>query len=368
MKKILLTIFLIFLLTNNLAFAKSIKPDAEEGNIQLFFLSPLKQKKPKNECKNSACKALLHSINNTKESIDFAIYGINNQDKIFNALVKAQRRGVKVRWVTDLNEKNRNIYYDTYALMHKIPTYNTDYDSIESKNIPDYEYKLDYQGALMHNKFFIFDNQKVFTGSTNISSYCLTGYNSNVAILIDSPIVASVYKQEFEQMYNGKFHNEKSAISNNENIKFDNVDISIYFSPINKATVEQIIPLIKKSESYIYIPAFYLTRKSIVYELIEAYKRGVEVKIIVDETSVKGKYVDIDFMKKNNLRVKVENWPGKMHMKSMIIDDEILVIGSMNFTKQGERMNDENCLVIKNAPILTKKYKEHFLELWNSIK
>ena len=52
----------------------------------------------------------------------------------------------------------------------------------------------------------------------------------------------------------------------------------------------------------------------------------------------------------------------------MIIDDEKLVIGSMNFTKQGERMNDENCLIIKNAPILTKKYKEHFLELWNSIK
>ena len=54
--------------------------------------------------------------------------------------------------------------------MHKILTYNTDYDSIESKFVPDYKYKLDYQGALMHNKFFIFDNQKVFTGSTNISS------------------------------------------------------------------------------------------------------------------------------------------------------------------------------------------------------
>ena len=48
----------------------------------------------------------------------------------------------------------------------------------------------------------------------------------------------------------------------------------------------------------------------------------------------------------NNLELKVENWAGKMHMKSIIIDDESLVIGSMNFTKQGENVNDENSLII----------------------
>ena len=108
MKKILL-IFIILIMTVNTAFTKAIKPDAEENNIQIFFLSPLKQKKPKNECKNSACRVLLKNINEAQESIDFAIYGINNQDKIFNALLKAQKRGVNIRWVTDLNEKNRNI-------------------------------------------------------------------------------------------------------------------------------------------------------------------------------------------------------------------------------------------------------------------
>ena len=274
---------------------------------------------------------------------------------------------MKIRWVTDLNEKNRTIYYDTYELMHKIPTYNTDYLSQqkEAEKTANYEFP---QTAIMHNKFFIFDNKKVFTGSTNISSYCLTGYNSNISVLINSEQVANVYKQEFEQMFKGKFHNEKSPVLNNENIKLNDSTISIYFSPINKTTTEQIIPLIKNAKSYIYIPAFYLTRKSILYELIDAQKRGIEIKIIVDETSVSGKYVDIDFMKSNNLSVKVENWAGKMHMKSMIIDDEKLVIGSMNFTKQGENVNDENCIIIKNAPILTRKHKEHFLDLWNSIK
>ena len=361
MKKIFLTIFLIFMSIGG------VSSQTDESAIQLFFLNPLNQNKPQNKCKTTACKALLKNINKANETIDFASYGINDQDKIFNALVKAQNRGVKIRWVTDLNEKNRNIYYDTYALMHKIPTYNTDYFSQqkETERTKNYEFP---QTAIMHNKFFIFDNKNVFTGSTNISSYCLTGYNSNVAILINSNDVANIYKQEFEQMYNGKFHNEKSAISNNENIKVGDSTVSIYFSPVNKTTSEQIIPIIKSAKSYIYIPAFYLTRKSLIYELIDAKKRGIDIKIIVDESSVKGKYVDIDFMRNNKLDVKVENWAGKMHMKSMIIDDNTLIIGSMNFTKQGENINDENCLIIKKAPELAKKYKEHFFILWDSIK
>ena len=123
MKKICLTLFLFFVMV------LGVNAQANESAIQIFFLSPLKQKKPQNTCKTDACKVLLKNIKEAQDSIDFAIYGINEQDKIFNALVNAQKRGVKVRWVTDLNERKRNIYYDTYSLMHKIPTYKTDYFS-----------------------------------------------------------------------------------------------------------------------------------------------------------------------------------------------------------------------------------------------
>ena len=345
-----------------------LKPDVKEGHVELYFLSPLKQKNPENSCKSNACKALLYNIDHSTKSIDFAIYGISEQDKIFEALIQAQKRGVQVRWVTDITEHNENIYTDTYKLMKFITNVKNDYDSAESKNIPDYTYKLAYQGAIMHNKFFIFDNKKVFTGSANISSTCLSGFNSNVAVVIDSKEVAAVYKQEFEQMYSGKFHTDKKEVSNNENIKINNMILSAYFSPANKITTSKIIPIIRKARHYIYVPAFYLTHYFISKELIEAKKRGVDVKIIVDQTSVEGKYVNLSAFKKASIPVKVEDWPGKMHMKSMIIDDNILIIGSMNFTKQGEIKNDENTIIIENAPILTKSYKEHFLKLWDSIK
>ena len=198
-------------------YTKIVKPDAKDGNIELYFLSPLKQKSPQNECKSSACKALLYNIDNAKESIDFAIYGIAEQDRIFNALVNAQKRGVKIRWVTDLTENKENIYFDTYKLMELIPSFTTDYifHEKEFNNSTDPKYKFP-QTAIMHNKFFIFDNNIVFTGSTNISSSCLTGFNSNIVIVIRSNDIANIYKQEFKQMYSGKFHTDKTSILNNE--------------------------------------------------------------------------------------------------------------------------------------------------------
>ena len=346
---------------------KIAEPDAKEYNIQIFFLNPLIQKKPVNRCTSDACKALIYNINNAQESIDFAIYGIREQDAVFKALLKAKKRGVKIRWVTDLTEDGINIYDDTNKLMKKLPNYNTDFESQkeESERTKNYQFP---QTAIMHDKFFIFDNKSVFTGSTNISNTCLTGFNSNVAVLINDKRIAKVYKQEFEQMFAGKFHNQKSAVSNNENIKMGKMIVSVCFSPINKTITTQVIPLIQGAKEYIYVPAFYLTRRDIIDELINAKKRGVDVKIIVDETSVKGRYVNVNYIKEKGVDLKIEHWQGKMHMKSMIIDDKNLVIGSMNFTKQGETVNDENCLIIKNAPNLTTAYKAHFLELWNSIK
>ncbi len=348
-------------------FTKIAPADVTEGDIQLFFLSPLEQKRPVNKCVTNACKALVYNIDHAQESIDFAIYGIRKQDEVFAALVQAQQRGVKVRWVTDMNEKEQNIYSDTYKLMKYLPAYNTDFDAQKNEVDITTNFKIPHK-AIMHDKFFIFDNKKVFTGSTNISDTCLTGYNSNIAVLIDNSEVAKVFSQEFEQMYNGNFHNQKTAISDNENIQAGTSTVSVYFSPLNKTGTEQIIPLIQSAKDNIYVPVYYMTRSDIIDELIYAKQRGIDVKIIVDESSIKGQYVDIDYMKKNGVDVKIEHWRGMMHMKSIIIDNSTLIIGSMNFTKQGEQVNDENCLIIKNAPILTAAYKAHFLDLWNSIR
>ena len=56
----------------------------------------------------------------------------------------------------------------------------------------------------------------------------------------------------------------------------------------------------------------------------------------------------------------------KLCKKSIVIDDYISIIGSMNFSKSGQNNNDENVIIIKNASI-AKAYREHFEYLWNRI-
>ena len=52
-----------------------------------------------------------------------------------------------------------------------------------------------------------------------------------------------------------------------------------------------------------------------------------------------------------------------MHNKFAVIDDHILITGSFNWTPTAERNNEENLLIIKDAPIIAK-YRERFEYLW----
>lgn len=330
------------------------------GNINVYFIDFSNNTKPIDSCDTAACKSLLNEINQSKYSIDFAIYGINNQPAIFNALVNAQKRGVKTRWVSDFDSKSDNFYPDTQILMKKLNNYTTD-------NISNSISKSKREkNALMHNKFFVFDNKKVWTGSANITDTDFSNFNANYSILINSNRIAKIYHDEFEQLYAGSFHNAKLIGEKNKTNFGNDTKITVLFSPQDKIITSQILKLVDSSKQYIYIPIFYLTHKELAKHLINASKRGVDIKIITDATSAHGKYSIHKSLRNGGIKVKTENKAGKMHMKTIIIDDKYSIIGSMNLTKSGEYYNDENVLIIENKE-LTKYLKSTFLYMWDII-
>ena len=166
-------------------------------------------------------------------------------------------------------------------------------------------------------------------------------------------------------MYSGRFHQHKTPTPNNLNI-IGASKIRVYFSPQDKIITNAIIPLLNDAKRYIYIPVFVITHKEFNQALINAKNRGVEIKIIVDATSAGSTYSSVKNLRANKIPVKAENRAGKMHMKSIIIDDKYVITGSMNFTKSGESYNDENVLVIEN-PAMAKAFKSKFLYFWQTI-
>lgn len=332
----------------NPSLAQNLSTEFCIGNIKIVVTDLTSKTKPDRNCSSKVCKEILNCINNANNSIDMAIYGYSSTPEIENAIKQAISRGVKIRIVYDVDISGNNIYPNTFDFVKIIPNHVNDSDSEETR-------------YTMHNKFYIFDDKKVITGSANLSHTDMSGYNSNSIIVIDSEKIALYYKQEFEQMYNKKFHNSKISIPN----KKEN-QIQIFFSPQDKAITNGVLPLIKKSKQYIYIPAFVITEKRITNELINAKNRGVDVKIIADALNASTKHSKHKELRSAGIQVKAENYAGKMHSKTMIIDDEYLIIGSMNFSNSGENRNDENMVIIQE-PEAAKFYKRFFLSQWQQI-
>ena len=327
---------------------KFSNPIFESGNIKIIVSDATVNLKPNMNCSDNICKEFVSCINNSKKTIDMAIYGYLATPAIEKALKDAVKRGVRIRLVYDVDKKNKNIYPDTTKLLSFIKNNNNDGHSATPS-------------SFMHNKFFIFDDKTVLTGSANLSYKDMSGFNSNVVVKINSAGIADIYRREFEQMYNGKFHKSKSKIKDKE---FDN--ISIFFSPNDKPLNNAVIPIIKDSKKYIYMPAFIISDSSLANELIKAKNRGVDVKIIIDAIFASNNYSLHEKLRSAGIPVKIENYAGKMHSKSIISDDKYIITGSMNFSKAGNEKNDENLLVIKDEGA-AKFYKKFFLYYWKKI-
>lgn len=309
---------------------------------------------PHNKCTTDYCIEILKQINNAQKSIDMALYGYSDIPDITTALQSAIKRGVRIRLVYDINANGTNFYPDTLKLAKTL---------VESKtDVGD----LQYQNAIMHNKFVIIDKKIVITGSANYSSTDISGFNTNDILFINSPEIAEIYEQEFKQMFNDKFHRKKQKIKDKENILLGNSIISLYFSPQDDAVNNVIIPLIDNSTQYIYMPMFVITHKKLAQALINAHTRGVDVKIIIDATNASQKYSLVEQLRKAGIQVKAENYAGKMHSKNLIIDDKYIISGSMNLSKNGSIKNDENTLLIENTTF-AKYYKNFFLYIWSKI-
>lgn len=316
------------------------------GSVKLYLTDLTTKLKPDNKCSSLACREILNQINLTKKSIDIALYGWDDIPEISSALKKAKARGVKIRLVYDTSD---NPYYKEIKSI--IPL--ADKTSTDTPKI------------LMHNKFMIFDGAKVITGSMNFAKTGFSGFNSDSVLFINSIEAAKIYEEEFEQMLEGKFHITKNKV-NHKTVILGNTKLTPLFSPKDKIITNNLIPLIEGAKKYIYIPAFLVTHDEMATALINAKQRGVDVKLIIDATNAYSSRSKVKMLRSAGIPVKIENYAGKIHSKSIIIDDKYIIVGSMNFSKSGENKNDENVVIIEDER-LAKFYKGFFEYLWRKI-
>lgn len=284
----------------------------DEGKIQTYF------------CPRDNCEEKLINLVESSEKIHCALFELNLENLIER-----------------LKEKNAIIVVD-----------NKNYDEFEYENL----YK-DNRNALMHNKFCIFDDKIISTGSFNPTINGNTKNNNNL-VIINSKILAENYEEEFQSFMDNQYGRDKQVkypkvIINNE------ILIENYFCPEDNCE-QHVYDLIKKAKNRIYFMTFSFTSDKLGDLIIEKSK-NVSVKGIFENFQANSEFSEYNKMKE--LNVKTDNNPKFLHHKVFIVDD-VVVLGSYNPSSSGNKKNDENILIIYDT-IITNKFLEEFDYLWN---
>jgi phosphatidylserine/phosphatidylglycerophosphate/cardiolipin synthase-like enzyme len=141
-------------------------------------------------------------------------------------------------------------------------------------------------------------------------------------------------------------------------------DIEVYYAP-EDLPGERLASLYGKARRYIYVAIYGITYPPIVKALVAAHKRGVDVRVISDREKLNDpkQQAALETLRLAGIPIKVNRHENLMHLKQVVMDDEINTSGSMNQTGSGNRYNDER-LDVFTDPVTSAKARDKFLSMW----
>ncbi len=139
--------------------------------------------------------------------------------------------------------------------------------------------------------------------------------------------------------------------------------IEVVFSP-NQGATAAIIKALSEARSSILVSAYSFTSQDLAKALLEAKKRQVMVKLILDKLQMSQRYSSSRFFINQGFELRIDVKHAIYHNKVMIIDNKTVITGSFNFTKAAESKNAENLLIIRDNPQLANAYTQNWWFHW----
>ncbi|WP_261129926.1 phospholipase D-like domain-containing protein [Bacillus sp. Marseille-Q3570] len=266
-------------------------------------------------------------------------------------------------------------------------------------------------GNQMHNKFAVIDDSWVFTGSWNFTVTGLYGSEENMAndvldgnqqhvVETHSPELASIYEIEFNEMWGSTTMIPSPQESNLGPRKTDNTPhavtiggktVEVYFSSGDDAIGNMSDIVKNEADDSAYFTIFAWSDQTLVDELkykwegsyndLDGTLTGFAVKGVFDSSfwnqwwsasvEMTGRTASQTSENNPNIRwanpapVYVDAETRKLHSKTMLIDansssDPTVVVGSTNWSTNGNDINDENMLIIHDALIANQFLQEFY--------
>lgn len=311
------------------------------GWFQLYFTVPLNTTDESLFTGSPLEDALVAALDGARFTIDAAVFEMNSQP-VTDALIRAHERGVRVRVVTD----------GEYGLERPDATF----DQIELAGIALQSDQA--RSGLMHNKFFVIDQVYVWTGSTNVTHNGFYNNNNNSMLLRSSRLAAN-FTLEFEELFGGSFGVTSPNTVPNPDLTIDGTRVETLFEAEGDVPA-RLLELINNARTVRFL-AFTFTRDDLTQAMVNRFQAGELDVMGVVETSQRRFWTQRACA---SLPIRRDGNPDILHHKVLIIDDSIVVMGSLNFSGNAADSNDENTLIIHNTAI-ARAYLEEFARRWN---
>eukprot|EP00054_Salpingoeca_dolichothecata_P033238 m.267210 g.267210 ORF g.267210 m.267210 type:complete len:313 (-) comp32538_c0_seq1:141-1079(-) len=131
----------------------------------------------------------------------------------------------------------------------------------------------------------------------------------------------------------------------------------------NDACHDVFLNYLRSTKKTLVIAVFNLTDDRIVRVLKTLFAHGVKIRIVTDDDQSKSQGSDIEELKGLGIGVRMDDGPAHMHHKFAILDDQVLINGSFNWTRGAATENCEN-MMITSEQVFVDKYSKEFERLW----
>jgi phosphatidylserine/phosphatidylglycerophosphate/cardiolipin synthase-like enzyme len=134
--------------------------------------------------------------------------------------------------------------------------------------------------------------------------------------------------------------------------------VSVYFSPGTDCG-QLIIDKVRMAQKHVYVQAYSFTSDRIAKALVEVHKRGVEVKVILDDDKA-DKKSELEFLSRKGIDTYLDSKHEKAHSKVILIDGQTIITGSFNFSDRDEEKKADNLVLIEGKQKLLDAYEANF--------
>jgi len=302
---------------------------------------------PQAEAPDNLLDVIVGFIRGAQKRLDIAVQEIDNKE-IADAVIQAKQRGVRVRIVLEadyltvprfrpnpyerkgVNEANREIHN---AILRSAIKVNSDFNP-----------------KIFHQKFIIRDGKSLLTGSTNFTETGVERNLNHVVVMHDEKI-AKIYGREYREIQQGHFGRlSEGRDPKPKVVAVSGVPVKVLFAPDHNPEMEIAKQMAKARERIDFAIFTFAESSAIDDQMLMAARAGVRVKGVLDAKQANQKWAAAKhLLHKENIDIRTaptKTSLGKLHHKLMVIDRQVVIAGSFNYTGPANLLNDENIMVI----------------------